>query len=88
MMCLNLATVCDRTDRIDEALVWYDRGADHERASGRFFAAEHRAAYLAEKGRTRESLTRFKELLGHPGLTEDDKERIRRNIDLLRKRGT
>lgn len=86
MMCLNLAAVLDKLGRVDEALVWYGTGADYEARHGRFFVAELRAAYLAEKRRDAESLVLYEELLTRPSATEDDKERFRHNIELLRQR--
>jgi hypothetical protein len=86
MMAMNLATVCDKLGRTDEALSWFDEGVELERAHGRFFVAEHRAAYLADNGRENESLERYEELLLFPGLTSDDRDRIERNVHLLRER--
>lgn len=83
---MNLATVCDKLGRVDEALRWFDQGVEFERAHGRFFVAEHRAAYLAEKGRAAESLERYEDLLLFPGLSGDDRNRIERNIEALRGR--
>jgi hypothetical protein len=86
MMCLNLAVIADKTGETDEALAWYDRGVDLEQPHGRFFVAEQRAVYLSEKERDHESLVRYRELLERPGLTEDDAERIRSNIEVLKRR--
>jgi tetratricopeptide (TPR) repeat protein len=86
MMCLNLAIVYDKMGRWEEALFWYDEGADHERVHDRYYVTERRAAYLAEKGRYRESLDAYEDLLRRAGLTEGDQERIGRQIETLRRR--
>jgi tetratricopeptide (TPR) repeat protein len=86
MICLNIAIVLDKLGRPEEALSWYGTGADYEHRHARHFVAERRAAYLAEKGRHHESLALYRELLGRPALTEEDKERIRQNIELLQRR--
>jgi tetratricopeptide (TPR) repeat protein len=86
MMCLNLAIVYDKLDRPEEALTWYDKGMEYERAHGRHYVAEMKAAYLAEKERYQESLAQYEDLLSRSELTEGDKERMEKNIRLLRKR--
>jgi tetratricopeptide (TPR) repeat protein len=85
MMCLNLAVVYDKMGRFEEALFWYDEGVDYERAHDRHYVAERKAAYLAEKGRYRESFDEYKKLLRRSGLTEGDKERIERQVETLRR---
>lgn len=86
VMCLNLAIVCDRMGNMEEALRWYERGMAYERFAGASFVEEHRAAYLAEKGRIAESLASYKALLARPNLAEGDKARIENNIRLLEER--
>lgn len=86
MMCLNIAIVYDRMGDTDEALHWYDRGMAYEHLAGGRFVEEHRAAYLAEKGRIAESLLAYKSLLARSGLTEQDKARIEHNVHLLEER--
>lgn len=88
VMCMNAAVVSDKLGNTDEALGWYDRGVEFERLAGSFFVTERRAAFLAEKGRDGESVTRYQELLVHPALSETDKLRIRENIDALLRRMT
>lgn len=85
MMCLNLAIVHGKLNSPDEALLWYEEGVQYELRQGGHFVAESRAGYLAELGRHRESLAHYRDLLAHPGLTEVDKERVRKNIELLQK---
>lgn len=70
-----------------EALHWYDQGIAYERRHGGDFVAESKAVYLAEHGQVAESLALYEELLTRVTLDEQDKERIRRNIDRLRARG-
>jgi tetratricopeptide (TPR) repeat protein len=86
MMCLNMAIVYDKMDRMEDALAWYDEGATYERPYKRHFVAEKKAVYLAEKGRYRDSLYAYERLLSRADLTEGDKERIERNIETLRRR--
>jgi hypothetical protein len=59
---------------------------DFERAHGQHYVAERKAAYLAEKERYRESLDHYEDLLSRSDLTGGDKERIERNIKVLRRR--
>lgn len=86
MMCLNLAVVYDTMGNLEKALSWYDEGADYERVHDRHYVAERKAAYLAEKGRYRESLDEYEKLLRRSGLTEGDKERVERQVETLRRR--
>jgi tetratricopeptide (TPR) repeat protein len=86
MMCLNLAVVYDKTGNLEEALSWYDEGADYERVHDWHYVAERKAAYLAEKGRYRKSLDEYEKLLRRSGLTEGDNERIERQVETLRRR--
>jgi hypothetical protein len=82
--CLSAATVCEKLGRTDEALEWFDRGIKHERRHSRFTVAEHKAAYLAGKDRKRESLAIYDRLVDETSMTEEDKDRIRQNIHVLR----
>jgi hypothetical protein len=88
MMCLNIAVVYDKMGRTDDALASFAAGIDYERRHGRFYVTEQRAAFLAKQGRDRESLAEYQELLGRPELTENDRERIRQNVEVLRRRVT
>jgi tetratricopeptide (TPR) repeat protein len=85
MMCLNMALVCDKLGHVEQALAWYDEGVYYERGHGRHYVTESKAAYLAEKGRYRESLAHYRDLLRHPSLMEADKARIAENIQALEK---
>ncbi len=88
MMCLNIAIIYDKMERVEEALAWYDQGMQYESAHKRYFVAEKKAAYLAEQERYRDSLYAYEHLLRQNGLTEGDKERIEKNIAALKKRGS
>jgi len=83
-VCLSAATVCEKLGRTDEALEWFDRGIKYERRHNRFLVAEHKAAYLAGKDRKRESLAIYDRLVDERSMTEEDKDRIRQNIHVLR----
>jgi len=82
--CLSAAGVCEKLGQTDQALAWYDRGIKYEYTHHRFSVAEHKAAYLAGKGRKKESMTIYDRLLPEASLLEADKDRIRHNIRLLR----
>jgi predicted negative regulator of RcsB-dependent stress response len=84
--CINMAIIFGQKGQDAEALAWYDRAINYERAGGRFLAAEHKAAFLAEKGWASESLTMYEKLLSEPSLTDEDRERIRQNISTLKQR--
>ena len=85
MMCLNIGVVYDKMGRTQEALAWYDKGIRYEQPYSRFTITEQKAVYLAEKGYYQESLDLYEGLLAQPYLTENDKERVRNNINILRK---
>ncbi len=82
--CLNAATVSEKLGQTDDALAWYDRGISYERQHSRFNVAEHKAAYLASKGRPKESLVIYGRLQGEASMTEADKDRIRHNIAIVK----
>ncbi|HYG81793.1 MAG TPA: hypothetical protein VD861_15455 [Pyrinomonadaceae bacterium] len=82
--CVNTAAVYALKNQPDDALAWYDQGIEFERPLGIFFAAERKAAFLAEQGRTAESLAIYEGLLWESSLKDEDRERIRRNISTLR----
>jgi tetratricopeptide (TPR) repeat protein len=86
MMCLNIAIVYDKMDRVEEALIWFDEGVGYERAHDRHYVAERKAVYLAEKGRYQAGLEEYERLLSRSGLTEGDRERIESQIETLRRR--
>jgi len=82
--CVNTAAVYALKNQPEDALAWYDHGVEVERPHGIFFAAERKAAYLAELGRDRESLAIYEGLLWEPSLKDEDRERIRRNVATLK----
>lgn len=84
VMCVNIAILRDQLGQPEEALCWYGRGIDYERRTGGHFAAESRAAYLAQLGRLEESLRAYEELAAQASLDEQTRERVRQNIDCLR----
>jgi len=88
IMCLNIAVAFDKLGRTDDALAWYDKGADYENTAGTCHVSERRAAYLAEKERWHESVLSYHNLLSHSALGEGDKQRIRHNIKTLLQRAT
>jgi len=84
MMCVNLAVVYNKLDRMQEALAWYDKGIAYERRHSRSFVAESKAAYLAERGLVQESVAIYEDLFTQPYLDEGEKERIGKNLEMLR----
>lgn len=86
IVCINLAVVSEHLGREADALAWYDRGIGYELSLGRSFVAERKAAYLAEKGRTTESLMLYETLLWQTSLADEDEQRIRQNIAVLKAR--
>lgn len=82
--CVNTAIIYAHKHQPDAALAWYDKGIEFERPLGLFFAAERKAAFLAEQGRAAESLSIYEGLLWEPSLKDEDKQRIERNISTLR----
>lgn len=86
IVCVNMAIIFGMKGQDSDALAWYDRAIGYERPHGRFFAAERKAAYMAERGWTAESLTMYEKLLSEPSLTGEDEERIRQNLSILKER--
>jgi hypothetical protein len=84
--CINMAVIFGLKGQAADALAWYDRAINYERPHGRYFAAERKAAFMAEQGWTAESLAMFEQILSHPSLTDEDGERIRQNISILNER--
>lgn len=84
--CINMAIIFGQKGQDSDALAWYDRAINYERSGGQFFAAEHKAAFMAEKGWASESLMMYEKLLLEPSLADEDKERIRQNISTLKQR--
>ena len=82
--CVNTAAIYAMKNQVADALAWYDRGIEQELPHSMFFAAERKAAYLAEQGRASESLAISEGLLWEPSLKDEDRERIQRNVEILR----
>ncbi len=86
IVCVNMAIIFGQKGQYSDALAWYDRAINYERPIGRFFAAERKAAFMAERGWQAESLAIYERLLLEPSLTDEDAERIRQNVSILRER--
>jgi hypothetical protein len=86
IVCVNLAIIFGLKGQDSDALAWYDRAINYERPHGRFFAAERKAAFMAERGWNAESLAMYERLLSEPSLTDEDGERIRQNLSTLKQR--
>lgn len=86
IVCVNMAIIFGQKGQDSDALAWYDRAINYERPHGRYFAAERKAAFMAERGWTAESLAMYEQLLSEPSLTGEDEERIRQNLSILKNR--
>ena len=84
-MCINVAVVYEKMTNVQQALQWYTRAVQFEKPHCRFEAQEYLAVYLKEIERPRDSLRIYESLLASPHLTEDDKLRLRNNIEELNK---
>ena len=83
-MCINIAVCCKKMEYNDQALAWYDEGIRYEQPYSRGFVAEHKAAFLAEIRRDTESIAIYEFLYKQPYLLDFDKERIWKNITILK----
>ncbi len=86
IVCVNMGIIFGLKGQDSDALAWYERGINYERPHGGYFAAEQKAAFMAGRGWTAESLALYERLLSEPSLTEEDEERIRQNITILKDR--
>jgi predicted negative regulator of RcsB-dependent stress response len=84
VMCINMAVVYDKQGKASEALAWYDRGMDYERAYRRHMVSEHKAGFLYTAGRREEALEIYESLLRGRALTEHEQARIAHNVTQLR----
>lgn len=84
MMCYNITRACEESGDIELALEWFDYGISLEEPLFRFLVQEHKAAFLANQRRDAESLVLYEMLYAQPYLMESDKERIWKNILILR----
>ncbi len=83
-MCLNIAVVYDKLGNLQQALEWYARAIQFEKPHCRFEAQEYLANYLKQISRPKESLKILESLLASTHLTENDKVRVRENIEGLK----
>lgn len=83
MMCMNIAIVQDQLGDTGKALETYAAAVDLERQTESCFIAESRAAYCAKLGLYDESSRYYDELLRHPNLTPDARDRLLQNIATL-----
>jgi tetratricopeptide (TPR) repeat protein len=84
LMCYNAANVCGKMKRVEDALAWYDAGIAYEQPYMRFLVLEYKAYYLTEQGRDKEALEIYESLYRQPYVTENDKERLWKNITVLK----
>jgi len=79
MACVNLATVCDRSNDIDQALAWYEKAVALA-VERRHFIQESRAAYLASRARYTEAVDGLTRLLQARDLQPADRLRLEQNL--------
>jgi predicted negative regulator of RcsB-dependent stress response len=85
VLCLNMAVVHDKKGKASEALAWYDRGIDYERAYRRHMVSEHKAGFLYTSGRHAEALSLYEALARERSLSEAEQLRLAHNVQALRK---
>ena len=83
IMCMNLAIVYTHLRQPEQALTWYARGSEYERAHGAYYVTEHWAVYLTRLERHAEALVLYEQLLASPDVQARDLERIENNIQRL-----
>lgn len=84
IICVNLAKIHHKLGDSSEALKWYDQAIQYEEPYFRSFAAESKAAYLAEIGQAPKSLALYEKIALQPYLDEAEKYRIRTNMNILK----
>ncbi len=84
MMCQNIAHIYTKLGQHDDAVNWYDAAIGYESPYLRFNALEMKASYLGNGKYPDEALPIYESLYEQPYLTESDKERIWKNIVVLR----
>ena len=82
-ICASLATVYDRMGNTDSAISWYDKGIDLEHMYCRFDVSEKKAQYLSQLGRSKEAVPIYETLITQPFVSEVDKERMRKAIQIF-----
>jgi len=83
-MCLNIAVIFDKLRNLTQCLEWYARAVQFEKPHCRFEAQEYLAAYLKQINRPRDALKILESLLISTHLTENDKVRVKQNIEELK----
>jgi len=82
-ICASLATVYDRMGNTDSAISWYDKGIDLEHIYCRFDVSEKKAQFLSQLGRSKEAVPIYESLITQPFVSEVDKERMRKTIQIF-----
>ncbi|HEX5036334.1 MAG TPA: hypothetical protein VFX30_04175 [bacterium] len=83
IMCLNVATIYEKSGKTDEALRWLDRGIAIERLYCRSNVAENKALLLIRLERPKEALEIYKEYVTKPYVGEEQKARFLNNMQVL-----
>lgn len=80
---VNAGTAYGHLAELEKALSCFERAIQMEARHHRFFALEHKAAFLATHGRTAESIAVYKNLLCRRDLRMADLERMTHNVKML-----
>lgn len=84
MAYVNLATVCDRSNDVDQALTWYDQALAFA-VERRQLVEESRATYLASKARFTEAVDILTRLLQATDLEPAVRLRLEHNLAEVRR---
>ena len=83
-ICLNLAVITARQQRVEESLAMHDLAERFEERCSRYTAIERKAGLLQSIGRTDEAVALFERLQRESFVLEQDKERYRQIVQSLR----
>jgi len=82
-ICTDLAAVYDRMGKTEDALSWFEKAIDIEQNYSRIEGSEKKAQYLALLGRSKDAIPIYESLIKQPFVGENDKERMRKIIQVL-----
>jgi len=85
MACVNLATVCDRSDDVDQALAWHNQALALA-VDRRQFVEESRVVFLASRARYTEAIDTLTRLLQATDLEPAARLRLEHNLAEVQRR--
>jgi len=83
-LCCDIAACCNKLEQWEQAEAWYDEAIRYEGPYSRCYAQEMKAGYYANRHLDAEAIAIYERLLPMPYQLESDKERIWRNLAILR----